>query len=134
MSAEPPAQLHTAIVLPTASSPCHLILQLCQIFLTHAACIIFCTLLSGRWSRGGNTTQPLVCCGVCQYEGRHCADMAATEAMDVHMAEYAAQGLDFRGFTPAELFARIRGACCRCSQREELLRWSIFQMCCCAVT
>ncbi len=52
---------------------------------------------------------PMVCCGVCQYEGRHCAAMAPPGAMDAHLADYVAEGFDFAGFTPDELWTRIKG-------------------------
>lgn len=51
----------------------------------------------------------MLCCGVCQYEGRHCAAMAPPGAMDAHLAEYRQQGFDFEGFSPEELWTRIRG-------------------------
>ena len=53
--------------------------------------------------------EPLACCGVCQYEGRHCAAMAPTGAMEAHLPGYAAAGFDFAGFSPAELWARLKG-------------------------
>lgn len=52
----------------------------------------------------------MTCCGVCQYEGRHCAKMAAAGAMDAHLEEYRRDhGIDFATFSPAELFARLQG-------------------------
>ena len=51
----------------------------------------------------------MLCCGVCQYEGRHCAAMAPPGAMDAHLAHYRQQGFDFGGFSPEELWTRIRG-------------------------
>ena len=51
------------------------------------------------------------CCGVCQYEGRHCAAMAPPGAVAQLVAMYRRDfGFDFKGFKPAELFRRIRGA------------------------
>jgi hypothetical protein len=55
------------------------------------------------------TGKPMLCCGVCQYEGRHCAVMAPPGAMDAHLADYRQQGFDFAGFSPEELWTRIRG-------------------------
>lgn len=51
----------------------------------------------------------MLCCGVCQYEGRHCAAMAPEGAMDAHLEEYRQQGFDFDAFTPQELWMRISG-------------------------
>lgn len=57
-----------------------------------------------------STPSVMTCCGVCQYEGRHCAKMAAPGAMDAHMEEYRRDhGIDFATFSPAELFARLQG-------------------------
>lgn len=53
----------------------------------------------------------LSCCGACQYEGRHCASMAAPGAMAAHLQQFRSDfGFNFDAFSPAELFARIRGA------------------------
>lgn len=52
----------------------------------------------------------LACCGVCQYEGRHCSTMAAPGAMAGHLGDFRKHfGFDFQAFSPAELFARLQG-------------------------
>jgi hypothetical protein len=56
------------------------------------------------------TPSVMTCCGVCQYEGRHCALMAPPGAMEAHIKEYSEDfGFDFEAFSPAELFARLQG-------------------------
>ena len=66
------------------------------------------------------TGEPMLCCGVCQYEGRHCTAMAPPGAMKAHLADYRQQGFDFEGFSPEELWTRIRGAhCCACAKGFE---------------
>ena len=50
------------------------------------------------------------CCGVCQFEGRHCSKMAPPGAVrdmvDMYRRDF---GFNFDAFQPAELFERIRG-------------------------
>ena len=50
------------------------------------------------------------CCGVCQFEGRYCGEMAPPGAVrdmvDMYRRDF---GFDFDAFTPAELYKRIEG-------------------------
>lgn len=64
-----------------------------------------------RRAFGNPTGKPMLCCGVCQYEDRHCAHMAPPGAMRAHLEQYKQQGFDFAAFTPEELWSRLQGAC-----------------------
>lgn len=58
---------------------------------------------------GNPTGKPMLCCGVCQYEDRHCAHMAPPGAMRAHLEQFKQQGFDFDAFTPEELWSRLKG-------------------------
>lgn len=51
------------------------------------------------------------CCGVCQFEGRHCSSSAVPGAVHQMIAAYRTHSnLTFDDFDPGALFQRFRGA------------------------
>ena len=51
------------------------------------------------------------CCGVCQYEGRHCGSSAEPGAVHGMVAAYRTQSnLTFDDFDPKTLFQHFKGA------------------------
>ena len=100
-----PGCLHTLILPPSPLVNPHALRRKCDIN----------TEEQWQWRRSGVEEPPEgagpFCCGVCQFEGRFCSEMAPAGAVQRMVDMYRRDfGFDFHSFQPAELFNRIRGA------------------------